>query len=110
VTIDDADGIQHPRHPDGRELTGEHGLGEARRHETLCGKIIDFIGPVLLQEIDQADLIEQVTLHDLDPILDMANPVKVDGAGAPHHPDDVITLVQQKLSQVGTILAGDAGD
>ena len=65
---------------------------------------------MLLQDVDQAHLIQQVALHDGDLILNVTNAVEVDGAGAPHHADHFVALFQQKLGQVRAILTGDAGD
>ena len=65
---------------------------------------------MLLEDVDQTDLVEQIALHDGDTILDMPNPVEVDGAGAPHHADDFVALLQEKLGQVRSVLAGDTGD
>ena len=110
MPVDDADGVQHAGDAQAGELAGEHGLLEAGRHEALRGQVVDLVGPVLLQQVDQAHLVEQVALHDGDLVLDMAHAVEVDRAGAPHHADDLVALRQQEIGQVRTVLAGDAGD
>ncbi len=38
------------------------------------------------------------------------DPTAVEGRGAAHHPVNLIILVEQELSEVRTVLAGDAGD
>src|SRR5581483_472057 len=40
----------------------------------------------------------------------MLNAAKVLGRAAPHHADDAVPLLQEKLGQVTTILPGDAGN
>ena len=76
----------------------------------LRGQVVDLVGPVRAQHLDQRDLVEQVAGHEGDPVLEVADALEVDGAGAPHHADHLVALVQQELGQVGAVLAGDAGD
>jgi hypothetical protein len=43
-------------------------------------------------------------------LIKMINTLGVEGAGAADDTVDFVALLQEKLSEVGTILAGDAGD
>ena len=45
-----------------------------------------------------------------DPILDVGDAAEIRPCWAPNHADDLITLVQQKLGQIGTILTRDTGN
>jgi len=105
-----AHGVEHPRDPDGRELGREHGLVPGGRHKRLGSEVIDLIRLILAQNVEQRDLIEQVTVHERDTVHDGTDPAQVGHAGAPHHADDVVTLFQQELGKIGTVLPGDSRD
>ena len=52
----------------------------------------------------------QTSIQAGQAILDVGDAAKVDGAGAPHHADDLVVLFQQELGQEAAILPGDARD
>ena len=110
LRVHDADRIQHAGDAQRRELAGEHGLLEAGGYEALRRQVVDLVRAVLLENVDQADLVEQVALDDLDAILDVSDAVEVDGARAAHHADHLVTAPQQEFGQVRSVLTGDAGD
>ena len=43
-------------------------------------------------------------------VAEVLDPLEALGAGAADHAVDFVALAEQKLGQVGAILAGDAGD
>ena len=110
LRVHHADGVEDARHAQRRHLAREDGLRPGGGHETLCCQVVDLGGAVLAQNRHQRHLVHQVAGDELHPLLDVADAVEVDGAGAAHHPDDVVALVQQELGQIRAVLAGDAGD
>src|SRR6188508_1835000 len=46
----------------------------------------------------------------MDAIEQVLDAPVVGGAGAPHQPVDLVTVLEQQLGEVGAVLAGDAGD
>ena len=107
---DQPHGLQQPRHPDGVELGGEHGLRPRRRHEGLGGEIVDLVRPHVAQEVDERELVEQIRLAQLETGADVGDALEVLGARAPHHADDTIALLEQQLGEIRPVLARDPGD
>ena len=110
VRIDDADGIQHARDAQRGDFAGEDGLAPGGGHEGLRRQIVDFVGAMFFQQVDEAGQVDQVALDDLDPILDVLDAAEVAGAAAAHDADDVVAFFEQKIGQIRAILAGDSGD
>ena len=108
--VDEPDGVEQPRHPHGGGLPREDGLVPRRLHERLGGQVVDLGRPVIAQDVDQGDLVEQVPRDQLDPVLDVRDALEVQRARAPDHTDDGVPLVEEELGQVRPVLAGDAGD
>jgi hypothetical protein len=86
------------------------GWVKAGRHKALRGQVVDFLRAIFLQQADHAHLVEQVALDNLDAVLDVADAVEIDGAGAAHHTDDRVALFQQEFGEIAAVLTGDAGD
>jgi hypothetical protein len=40
----------------------------------------------------------------------MIDAAPVEGRGTPNYPVDLVALVEQKLGEIGAVLAGDSGD
>ena len=110
VAIDEADGFEQARDADGVELRRQHRLLPRGRHERLRRQVVDLARPQPLQHGDQRQLVEQVGLHQLDVVAQMLDAREVLGAGAAHHAEDLVALLQQQLGQVRAVLPGDAGD
>ena len=55
-------------------------------------------------------VVEQVSRFELDAIEDVFDAPVIVGACTPDDAEDVIAFVEEKLRQVRTVLAGDAGD
>ena len=60
--------------------------------------------------VDERQLVEQVGLPQLDAVAQVRDALEVLGAGAAHHADDLVALLEQQLGQIRAVLAGDAGD
>jgi hypothetical protein len=66
----------------------------------LGGKVIDLVRVVFLKNVDQGNLVGQVAGGQRNLILNMGNTVEINSAAAAYHADNVVTLLQQKFSQV----------
>jgi hypothetical protein len=105
--IDEADGVEQARHAERGELRGEHGLGPRGRHEGLRREIVDFLGSAVLEYPDQRELVKEVGLLHDEPRQQVLDALEVVLARPPHHADDGVALLQQKLGEVGAVLARD---
>ena len=108
--VDQADGVEEPGYPERRRLAREDRLTEAGLHEGLGGQVVDLVGPVVAQNVDEGHLVEQVTRHELELVLNVRDPLEVDRARPAHHPDDGVALFEQEFGQVGAVLTGHTGD
>jgi hypothetical protein len=54
-------------------------------------------------------LIEEVAWPQRDLSKKVFDPGKVIGAGAADHPDDLVSLLQEELSEVRSVLSSDPG-
>jgi len=89
-------------------MPDQNRLLPGHRDEGLGSQVVDFIRLALFKDIDQRALVMQIALHDGDLVLNMAQPFKGHGAGTADHTQHSITFGQQHISQVGTILSGNA--
>ena len=96
--------------PERGRLAGKDRLAEAGLDEGLRGQVVDLTRPVVPQDVDQRDLVEQVARHQLQPVLNVGDALEVEGARAPDHPDHLVALLKEEFGQVRTILSGHAGD
>jgi len=110
VRVNNADGVEHAGDAQRGHVAGENRLVPRGLHERLRGQIIDFLRPVLFQDVDERNLVAQVAGNQLQPVLNVADAVEVKRAGAAHHADDAVAAVEEELGQIGTILAGDTGN
>ena len=108
--IHESDGVEDAGHAQSSDLAGEDRLGEAGLHEGLCREVVNLGGAVLLEDVDHRDLVEEVTGYEGDPVLEVGDSLEVDGGRPANHADHLVALREQKLGEVGTVLAGDAGD
>ena len=103
-------GVENASHAQGRDVTSEHRLGPTGLHETLGCKVVDLTRTMFAQDVDERCGVEKITWFERDPVLDMGNAFEVDGRRPPHHSNHLVTLLQQMLGEVRTVLTGDAGD
>jgi hypothetical protein len=83
----------------------------------LGAQVVDLVGLHLAQDAGQVGGVGQVAVVKVEAGLigvgvhiEMIDPLGVEGGGAALDAVDLIALLQQEFSQVGTVLAGDAGD
>ena len=99
-----------------RHISGIGGHGERDADVRLGGEIVDLIRLNLGQDGGQRLGITEVTVVETQvavaerALAEMVDAAPVEGRGPPHHPVDLIAFVEQKLREVGAVLAGDAGD
>src|ERR1035438_4973880 len=62
------------------------------------------------QDVDQGNLVEQVPGHQFEPVLNMCDPLEVEGARPPDHADDLVALLQEEFGQIRAILPGHPSD
>jgi hypothetical protein len=58
----------------------------------LGGEIIDFIRPILVDDVDEGNLVDEIGRNEGDLVLDVFDSFKVDGAGAANGADDFVVL------------------
>ena len=112
-----ADGLQKPQGSQAGDVARILGHVEAHAHMALGAQVIDLIRPDLLQKVGQLSRNAEVAVVKIDPGLrvveipvQMIDPVGVECAGPADEAVDLIPLAEQKLCQVGTVLARDPGD
>ena len=110
VGVDEANRIEHAGDPEGGRLAGEHRLAEAGLDERLRRQVVDLGGPVVPQDVDERDLVEQVARHQLQPVLNVGDALEVDRARPADHADDLVALLEEEFGQVRAILPGHACD
>lgn len=83
----------------------------------LRAQVVDLVGLHLLQDAGEVAGIRQVAVvqHevlviDMGIFVDMVDPLGIEKGGAALDAVNFVALFEQKLCQVGTVLAGDAGD
>jgi hypothetical protein len=79
--------------------------------------VVDLVGLELVEQLDQRDRIGEIAVvreqaHALlvGVVVEVVDPVGVEARRAPDDAVHLVALLQQELGQVGTVLAGDAGD
>ena len=83
----------------------------------LGAQVVDLVGlDVAQQQVDRAGVVQVAVVEEQAHILfvrvvvDVVDATGVEGGGAADHAVDLIAFCQQQFRQVGTVLAGDAGD
>ena len=65
---------------------------------------------MLGDDVEQRSLIEQVAGYEREPVLDVRDPLEVDGRAAADDADDFVVLREKELREVGAVLSGDTRD
>ena len=78
----DAHGLQHVGDADGGDVGGEHRLTPGGRHEGLRREIVDFVGPRVLHDAQQAREIGEIAVMQRDTVrnAEPAQPMVLDAA------------------------------
>ena len=113
----DAYGLQYAQGAQRVGVGGVFGLLEAHGHVALRGEVVDFVGLGLLDDAYKAGAIGKVSVVQEEahilfmPVaVEVVDAIGVEQAGAALDAVDDVALVEQEFGQVGTVLAGDAGD
>ncbi len=101
--------FQDPHHADSGELARQDRLIPGGGHKRHRRQVVNLIGTHRLHQLDQGELIKQIGLVQFNLVTQMVDTLKILGAGPPHHAMDLIALLQQKISQIRSILTGNAG-
>lgn len=91
-------------------FAGKDRLSEGRLHEGLCCEVVDLVGLVVSHDVDHRNLVEEVAGDEFEVVLEVTDPLEVQGGTASNHSDDVVTLGQKELGQVGAVLSSDSCD
>ncbi len=75
--VGDADGVEHTGHAERGGLPGQDRLGPRGLHEGLGGEVVDLGRPVLAQDADERDLVEQVAGTSVIAVLDVGDALEV---------------------------------
>ena len=106
----DPDRLQHPQDTQCVHIAGVLGHIKADLHMALGSQIVDLVRLNQTDDPDQAGRIGQVTVVKGDLAQKMLDAAGI-GNGCPAGDAvDFITLFQQELRKIRTVLAGDAGD
>ena len=83
----------------------------------LCAEIVDLVGLNPLDRMQEAAGVREISIMedessvaDVRILIEMVDAVRVEQRAAPLDAMDYIVFSQQKLSQIGPVLASDAGD
>ncbi len=108
--VDEPQRVEHPRHPDRRELARQRRLDPAGRNEGLSRQVVDLGRLDLADRGHQRALIQEIGLVQMHAVAQVIDPLEGLGARAAHHAVHLVALLEQQLGQIGAVLAGDAGD
>ena len=98
--INHPDCIEHAGHAEPSHFTGKDRLAERRLHKALGGQVVDFAGAMLAQHVDERHFVEQIGGGKGNVVLDVADALEVDGAGAADHADNFVTEFEQVFGQI----------
>ena len=109
--------VQQPDRSDGGCIAGELRDIEANPNVALSGQVVDLAGLSLSQYLGKRAGVAEIPImqKEFRPLIvkilvDRINSLCVEAGGAPDDSVGLIPLGQQKFSQIGSILTGDAGD
>jgi DNA polymerase III subunit gamma/tau len=112
-----ADGFQESQGPEGIGVGGIFGGLEADLDVGLGAEIVDLIGLDLLDDANQVGAVGEVTVMqdkvaiiNMGILIEMIHPLGVEQGRTALDAVNDIALTEQEFSQIGTVLAGDAGD
>jgi hypothetical protein len=105
-----ADGVQQASDTHGSELGCQHRLLPAGGHEGHGGQVIDFLRLHLFQNPGDGGMIEKIALVKLNSPAKVFNPLKALRAGSADHAAHPVSLVQEKLREVTSVLSSDSGN
>ena len=103
--------------PSASEFAVYSGLLERHRDVALRGEVVDLVGLHLLDDADQAARIghvavmqDEAAVRFVRVLVQVVDAVGVEQRRAALDAVDLVAFAEQKLGEVGAVLAGDAGD
>ena len=112
-----ADGFQNSQRAQTGDVSGVLGHVEAHADVALRAQMIDFVrtdGGKQVHDLtgngEIPEVQKQLRIRVMKIPVQMIDAVRVERAGAADQPVNLVTLAQQKLGQVRSVLSGDAGD
>jgi hypothetical protein len=113
----DADGLQDAQGAGAVHIGSVFRALEAHGHMAHGAQVVDLVGLHLLHDAGEVGAVGQVTIvqHevavvDVRILVEVVDPVRVEGGGAALDAVHLVALLQKELGEVGAVLAGDAGD
>ncbi len=83
----------------------------------LRPQVIDLVGANLVEEVGELARIGEIAIVQDDAglgvvwiLVEMLDPLRMEGTGPPDQPVDRVALREQQLTKVRAVLAGDARD
>ena len=110
------DHLKKPGRPEAGDVSRVLGDIEANPHVTLGPEVVDFVGFDVVDEMRDLLVVGEVAVVKIKLCarivrigVDVIDPGSVEGRCSPDDPVHLIALVEEKLSEVGAVLPGDAG-
>jgi hypothetical protein len=112
-----ADCFQDPDRADASNVGRVFRNVEAHAHVALCTEMINLVRFQFVKKLHQIDRIAEISVVEKhsDAVhvrigVEMINARSVEGARAANDPVDFVAFLQQQISQITSVLAGDARD
>src|SRR6185503_9570359 len=106
--IDGKDRVQAAFDSAAVERHGELGLGRRCAEGRDRGEIVDFLWSDLVDDTLQTLIVHEVGWYQRDPVREMSDAPRVVRRAGPCQAKDVVSVLQQQLSEVRAVLPGNA--
>jgi hypothetical protein len=110
VEIDLTHRLEEARHTHRVVFAGQQRLVPRCGHERHRRQVVQLVGPHVLNDAHQRLLIQQISRPQRNATEDVLDAPEVRRARSPHDTSDFVSLLEEQLREVRTILAGDAGN
>ena len=105
-----ADSFQNPQNAQRVHVAGILRHVKGHLNVGLCSQIVNLIRLNNADDPDQAGRIGQIAIMELDLVHDVIDACSIGNRSPAGNAVNFITLLQQELSKIAAVLAGDAGD
>jgi hypothetical protein len=105
-----AHGVQDAKDAEGGDARRVLGHVEGDLHVALRGQVVDLVGSDRLQGADEAVLVYEVAVMQLEALTDVVDAPGVEGAAPTDEAVDLVSLLEEQLGQVAAVLARDSRD
>src|SRR6185312_15843315 len=113
----DANGFQQTERAEGVGVGGVFGLLEGDFYVALRGEVVDFVGLHFLDDVEQgagvgevAVMEDEMAVGDVRVLIEVVDAAGVEERSRTLDAMDLIPLLQEKFSEVGSVLSGDSSD